>query len=120
MQQTHHTRDHNSHQEIRTIRPGSMMNVSSVKFDFISFTQAKSQPFNDLKQEMKILHKKKGGMGEIADLGGLCYPNFNKEYQDKIKENQTVFRKQKGEYPAVTEPKYTYGPFMKPFKKYKF
>lgn len=59
-------------------------------------------------------------MGEVADLGGLCYPNFNKEYQDKFKDNQTVFRKSKGMYPAVQEVKYTYGPFMKPFKKYKF
>jgi hypothetical protein len=23
-------------------------------------------------------------------------------------------------WPSVMEPKYTYGPFMKPFKKYKF
>ena len=59
-------------------------------------------------------------MSENADLGGLCYPNFNKNYQDKIKENQTVFRKTKGMWPAVMEINYTYGPFMKPFKKLKF
>jgi hypothetical protein len=59
-------------------------------------------------------------MGEVADLGGLCYPNFNKEYQEKYRENSTVFRRSKGMWPSVMEPKYTYGPFMKPFKKYKF
>ena len=31
-----------------------------------------------------------------------------------------MFRRPKGMYPAVMEPKYSYGPFMKPFKKYKF
>ncbi|CAD8133159.1 unnamed protein product (macronuclear) [Paramecium tetraurelia] len=120
MQQTSYSKANNSQQDIKQVQPGSMMNVPSVKFDFISFTQGKQQPFHDLKQELKILHKKKGGMGEIADLGGLCYPNFNREYQDKFKENQTIFRKQKGDYPAVTDPKFSYGPFMKPFKKFKF
>lgn len=64
------------------------MNASSVKYNFISFTNGQAAPIQTLKDGEKILHKKKvysyhinkGGMGEVADLGGLCYPNFNKEY----------------------------------------
>ena len=59
-------------------------------------------------------------MGEVTDLGGLCYPNFNPVYQENFKTNQNVFRKSKGMWPSVQEKQYSYGPFMKPFKKYKF
>ncbi|KAM3135161.1 hypothetical protein pb186bvf_012807 [Paramecium bursaria] len=116
-QEQHNSQTNNLTQDIK---PTSLMNATSVKYNFIAFTQNQAAPINDLKSEQKIIHKKKGGMGEVADLGGLCYPNFNREYQEKFKENQTAFRRVKGDWPSVSDPKYTYGPFMKPFKKYKF
>lgn len=41
------------------IKPASLMNASSVKFNFISFTQAKAAPIHEIKEDLKIIHKKK-------------------------------------------------------------
>lgn len=45
------------------------MNASSQKFNFISFTQSKGAPIRELKDELKIMHKKKVNKYIIPRVG---------------------------------------------------
>jgi hypothetical protein len=49
----------------------------------------------------------------------LYAPNFNQEYQERIKQDDCVFRRKKGSCAEILEIGRSYGPRAKLFRKYK-
>ena len=57
------------------------------------------------------------GMGQYSDLTRVTAPKFNMEYQQKLSNLPTLFRRQSGDCMKLSSMGKTYGPMFKFFKK---
>ncbi|KAL4443159.1 hypothetical protein ABPG74_002226 [Tetrahymena malaccensis] len=98
----------------------NLMNCSSVGYNFITNTIVENpKTIQELRGDHQNICNRTKQIGSIYDKGRLFAPNFNPEYQSFFKTNEIAFHRNKGMCADTYNRAHTYGPGLKPFRKFK-
>ena len=96
------------------------MNSSSVNYDFITMrNDLQVNKLNQIYNENQNVTHKTQQIAKITDQGRLFCPNFNPSYQDSLRSNVNTFKKGKGMCAETYNRAASYGPGIRPFRKFK-
>ena len=91
----------------------------SANYNFTNNTQNNKKTETELVKGDELIAYKKKSIAEFCDLTRLNCPNFNPTHQNLLKQNQTVFNRQKEYCVDRCENAKLYG-LKKPFRTYKY
>ncbi|EGR29267.1 hypothetical protein IMG5_159610 [Ichthyophthirius multifiliis] len=104
----------------KNYQKNNLVNSSSVPFNFISSSEIPNPlTIHDLRHKDEKVCNMTKQIGSIYDYGRLFAPNFNPEYQQYYKNSRNAFNRNKGMCADTYNRAHTYGPGLKPFRKFK-
>lgn len=99
------------------IKP-NLFNSSKIDYDFISFAKKKNpQTQETIKETNPHATYKKSAVSEFAHLGRVTNPNFNENFKNVYKRDNTAFRLRNGMGGQYLDSQKTYGEIGKCWKK---